>query len=100
MSVAVALDHGDFKREVRAFLQERLPGWLRDKVLRHEPLAKADYLAWQRILLERGWMCGTWPAEYGGPGWTPMQSHIFEEECWLFGAPDVLPFGTKMPGLL
>lgn len=96
MTSDLASVHGQFRREVRSFLDERLPQWLRNKVLSHEPLAKADYLAWQRILLERGWMCGTWPIEYGGPGWTPMQSHIFEEECWLFGAPDVLPFGTKM----
>ena len=96
MTRAAPVDIDRFRREVRDFLKEHLPGWLRDKVLRHEPLVKADYLAWQRVLLERGWMCPTWPTEYGGPGWTPMQTHIFEEECWLFGAPDVLPFGTKM----
>ena len=96
MTSAVPVDSDSFRREARAFLQERLPGWLRDKVLRHEPLVKADYLVWQRILRESGFMCGTWPTQYGGPGWTPMQVHIFEEECWLFGAPDVLPFGTKM----
>lgn len=96
MTSAVPVDSDSFRHEVRTFLHERLPGWLRDKVLRHEPLVKADYLVWQRILLEHGFMCGTWPTQYGGPGWTPMQVHIFEEECWLFGAPDVLPFGTKM----
>ena len=96
MTSAVPVDSDSFRHEARAFLQERLPGWLRDKVLRHEPLVKADYLVWQRILRESGFMCGTWPTQYGGPGWTPMQVHIFEEECWLFGAPDVLPFGTKM----
>ena len=96
MTDASPVDTDRFRREVRGFLKEHLPGWLRDKVLRHEPLVKTDYLAWQSVLLERGWMCTTWPTRYGGPGWTPMQTHIFEEECWLFGAPDVLPFGTKM----
>lgn len=96
MTQASTSDPWAFRREVQAFLGASLPEWLRSKVLRHESLEKKDYLAWQRILLERGWMCASWPLEYGGPGWTPMQTHIFEEECWLSGAPDVLPFGTKM----
>ena len=59
MTRAAPVDIDRFRREVRDFLKEHLPGWLRDKVLRHEPLVKADYLAWQRVLLERGWMCPT-----------------------------------------
>ena len=78
MTRAAPVDIDRFRREVRDFLKEHLPGWLRDKVLRHEPLVKADYLAWQRVLLERGWMCPTWPTEYGGPGRAGRRCrHIF-----------------------
>lgn len=102
MTDAVAIDGAieAFCDEVREFLAARLPAWLRDKVLRHETLVKSDYLAWQAILLERGWMCWTWPARFGGPEFSAMQAHVFEEECWLAGAPDVLPFGHKMLGPL
>ncbi|HBP68024.1 MAG TPA: pimeloyl-CoA dehydrogenase large subunit, partial [Alcanivorax sp.] len=32
----------------------------------------------------------------GGTGWSPIQKHIFEEECAEAGAPTVLPFGVNM----
>ena len=37
-----------------------------------------------------------WPVEHGGTGWSPIQKHIFEEECAEYGAPTVLPFGVNM----
>jgi alkylation response protein AidB-like acyl-CoA dehydrogenase len=51
---------------------------------------------WHRILARRGWVAPGWPREYGGPGWTPVQRHIFEEECARAGTPPVLPFGVNM----
>ena len=89
-----------FREQVRGFLREQLPPALRRKVLDHAVLDKQDYLQWQHILRAQGWMCWTWPTAHGGPGWSAMQSYIFEEECWLAGAPDVLPFGHKMLGPL
>ncbi|MFL6662481.1 MAG: acyl-CoA dehydrogenase family protein, partial [Rhizobacter sp.] len=44
-------------------------------------------IAWTRILHARGWSAPHWPREHGGPGWTPLQRHLFEEECALAGAP-------------
>ena len=37
-----------------------------------------------------------WPKEFGGPGWTAVQKHLFEEECALAGAPRIVPFGPVM----
>ncbi|MCZ2087887.1 MAG: acyl-CoA dehydrogenase family protein [Burkholderiales bacterium] len=84
------------REEVRAFLREALPDTLRAKVLGHAPLTKDDYVSWQRILNARGWLAPAWPVARGGTGWTPRQIYIFEEECWLAGAPEVFAFGPKM----
>ncbi len=85
-----------FRDEVRAFLRAELPAALRDKVLAHAPLGKDDYVAWQKILAARGWLAPAWPQALGGTGWTPRQIYVFEEECWLAGAPEVFAFGPKM----
>ncbi|HSV36314.1 MAG TPA: acyl-CoA dehydrogenase family protein [Ramlibacter sp.] len=88
-----------FRAEVRAVLQAHLP---RDMAHRHalgfHPLPKADLLAWNRILADKGWAAPHWPVEYGGPGWTPIQRHIFEEECRHASAPDLSWQGLRLCG--
>ena len=88
----------DFRREVRAFIEERLPGDLRTKVERFLTLGKDDYLRWQDILAEKGWLVHSWPEEYGGTGWSPVRHYIFEEEMARANAPRIVPFGPKMVG--
>jgi alkylation response protein AidB-like acyl-CoA dehydrogenase len=85
-----------FRDQVRAFLEAELPADLRHKVDNHLRLQKDDYVRWHRILARRGWAAPGWPREYGGPGWTPAQRHIFDEECARAGTPPVLPFGVNM----
>ncbi|MFO7275441.1 MAG: acyl-CoA dehydrogenase family protein [Pseudomonadota bacterium] len=85
-----------FRAEVRAFIERNLPHDIREKVLTGKRLAREDYLRWHRILYERGWSAPSWPKEFGGPGWTPIQQHIFDEECGLAGAPAIIPFGVRM----
>ena len=85
-----------FRDQVRAFLEAALPADLRHKVANHLRLHKDDYVRWHRILARQGWAAPGWPREYGGPGWTPVQRHIFEEECARAGTPTVLPFGVNM----
>jgi len=85
-----------FRDRVRAFLEAELPAALRHKVLSHLRLDKDDYVRWHRTLARQGWAAPGWPAQYGGPGWTPVQRHIFEEECARAGTPPVLPFGVNM----
>ena len=88
----------DFQREVREFIEERLPADIREKVKRFLTLGKEDYLRWQDILAERGWLVYTWPVEHGGTGWSPVQRYIFEEESGRANAPRIIPFGPKMVG--
>ena len=85
-----------FRDRVRAFLDAALPDDLRRKVLGHLRLEKDDYVRWHRILARQGWAAPGWPEAYGGPGWTPVQRHIFDEECARAGTPPILPFGVNM----
>jgi alkylation response protein AidB-like acyl-CoA dehydrogenase len=85
-----------FRAEVRTFVRSHLPAELRHKVLAGERLGKADYLAWHRILFQRGWIAPGWPRAFGGCEWNAMRQHTFEEECALAGAPGILPFGIRM----
>ena len=88
----------DFQHEVRAVIEERLPADIRTKVERFLTLGKDDYLRWQDILAERGWLVYSWPVEHGGTGWSPVQGYIFEEEMGRARAPRIIPFGPKMVG--
>lgn len=85
-----------FRREVEAFLAEHLPQDLSRKVLLGKRLTKADMEAWHAILVAKGWLATSWPAELGGTGWDPIQKHIFDEACAAAGAPRVVPFGVNM----
>ncbi len=87
-----------FRDEVRRFLKDRLPESLAAKVKGGKRLVRADYELWHERLNERGWLAWHWPVEHGGTGWTPIEKHIFEEECVAAGAPRVLPFGLNMLG--
>jgi alkylation response protein AidB-like acyl-CoA dehydrogenase len=89
-----------FRAEVRQFIREHLPPEVSKAIYRLGYLAhgRERTLAWQRALYQRGWSAPNWPREYGGPGWTEMQRHIFEEECWKADAP-VLPInGLSLVG--
>ena len=76
-----------FREEVRAFVREKLPSEIATRVHAGQPASRDDIVTWQRILHGRGWGAPTWPTEYGGTGWSPVQQHIFDEECAAAGAP-------------
>ena len=87
-----------FRTEVLRFLRDKLPQHLSNKVLNSLRLTRADLAEWHGILHAQGWLANHWAKEYGGPGWTPVQKFIFENECALAGAPRVVPFGVNMLG--
>lgn len=87
-----------FREEVRAFLKANLPRDIADKVDQGRDLDREDLLLWQGVLHEKGWLAAAWPREEGGTGWTPVERHIFSEECALAGAPRLPPFGLNMLG--
>lgn len=85
-----------FRDMVRAFLDTNLPADLQKKVRNHLRLSRLDYVRWHQIVAHQGWAAPSWPVEYGGPGWTQTQRHIWEEECGRAGTPQILPFGVNM----
>ncbi len=87
-----------FRTDVQSFLQAKLPADLRAKTFAHQRLKREDYIRWHRILAEQGWGAPTWPKEYGGTGWNPLQRLIFEVESFKAGAPRLVPFGISMIG--
>src|SRR5258708_34124462 len=76
-----------FREEVRAFLRDKLPPPIRDKVLNGFELSREDHLLWQRTLHERGWGGVGWPKEFDGPGWSSVPQYIFKEETAPAGDP-------------
>ena len=87
-----------FQSEVQTFLAENLPDDIAAKVRLGDGLTKDMMDLWHSILNAKGWLATTWPKAFGGPGWTPVQKHIFEEECCRAYAPRIVPFGLNMLG--
>ncbi len=98
MKLEFTAEERAFRDEVRQFLADKLPQELSDKVHNTLHLEREDMVRWQKILYEQGWSADSWPVEYGGTGWSPIQRYLFAEECAIAGAPRVVPFGLKMVG--
>jgi alkylation response protein AidB-like acyl-CoA dehydrogenase len=85
-----------FRDEVRQFMRDQLPQDIAHRVKNGQAMHAEDYTRWQKILYRRGWGAPGWPKQFGGPGWGPVEMHIFDEEAAAAGAPRTLPFGLKM----
>jgi alkylation response protein AidB-like acyl-CoA dehydrogenase len=85
-----------FRQEVRAFVAANLPAEIASKLMGGLHPGRTDVETWTRILHERGWAAYSWPEEHGGPGFSPVERYIFEDECARAGAPELVPFGLKM----
>jgi alkylation response protein AidB-like acyl-CoA dehydrogenase len=85
-----------FREEVRAWVAANLPADISHKVHNALRLTRDDLQRWARILGAKGWLGYGWPKEFGGPGWSAVQRHLFEEECAMAGSPRIVPFGPVM----
>jgi alkylation response protein AidB-like acyl-CoA dehydrogenase len=98
MDLRFTADELAFRDEVRAFIADNLPDDIRERMRLGHPAEKADTIRWQRILNAKGWAAYSWPKEWGGPGWTPVQRMMFLEENQLAPAPDMQVFNNTMIG--
>ncbi|MGB0855190.1 MAG: acyl-CoA dehydrogenase family protein [Pikeienuella sp.] len=98
MDLTYSTEDADFRQEVRDFLASHFPKDLAEKARAEIRFKRDDYIKWQRILYEKGWIAPFWPKEYGGCGWSPVQLNIFDEEVTAVGAPRVMPFGIRLVG--
>jgi alkylation response protein AidB-like acyl-CoA dehydrogenase len=98
MDIEYTAEETAFRDEVRAFVAGNLPKELAARARAMTHVSKEDIVAWHRILHRRGWSAPGWPKEYGGPGWSPIQRHIFDEETAAADAPPLSAFGINMVG--
>ncbi len=96
MDLNFTADELAFRHEIRDWVAANLPAAISHKVHNALHLTRDDMQAWARILGRKGWHGYSWPKQFGGPGWTAVQRHLFEEECALAGAPRIVPFGPVM----
>ena len=96
MDLAFTPEEQKFREEVRAWVRANLPQEIAHKVHNALHLTREDMQRWARILGKKGWLGYGWPKEFGGPGWSAVQKHLFEEETALAGAPRIVPFGPVM----
>lgn len=89
-----------FREEVEAFMAERLPSSLSEKVRLGHQVTKQETLEWHAVLNSVGWLAGEWPRDHGGSGWTKIQRVIFDIAAACAYAPRILPFGVHMLGPL
>ncbi|MDB5956056.1 acyl-CoA dehydrogenase family protein [Ramlibacter sp.] len=96
MDLAFTPEEQKFREEVRAWVRENLPQEIAHKVHNALHLTREDMQRWAKILGKKGWLGYGWPKQFGGPGWSAVQKHLFEEETALAGAPRIIPFGPVM----
>ena len=96
MDLAFTPQEQAFREEIRSWVKANLPAEIAHKVHNALRLSRDDMQRWAKILGKKGWLGYGWPQQFGGPGWTAVQKHLFEEECALAGAPRVVPFGPVM----
>ena len=77
-----------FRAEIRAWLEANLPtGWFEPGFEMPADERKRFNEEWPSRLFEGGWICATWPTEYGGKGLTTMQGVVLSEEFARAKAP-------------
>jgi alkylation response protein AidB-like acyl-CoA dehydrogenase len=98
MGEVASMDQHPFAKEVRDFTEAHLPADIRRKVMMGCPLTREDHMRWQDILAEKRWLVGFWPKEYGGQGWRPLETYLFQEQTSRCGAPTLIPMGINYAG--
>ena len=96
MDLAFTPEEQAFREEIRTWVRANLPEDIAHKVRNDLHLTRDDMQRWAKILGKKGWLGYGWPSEFGGPGWTAVQKHLFEEECALACTPRIVPFGPVM----
>ncbi len=88
MDLAYAVEDEAFRAEIRDWLTSNLPvGWGGDGFEMTPDERRAFNEQWPKKLHLGGWICATWPKEYGGKGLTTMQGVVLAEEFARAKAP-------------
>ncbi|NCW48493.1 MAG: acyl-CoA dehydrogenase [Actinobacteria bacterium] len=120
MDLTYPTDAEEFRAEIRGWLEENLPSrWFEPGFEMTDEERREFNAQWPAKLFSGGWICATWPTEYGGKGLSTMQGVVLAEEFArarapmrgdFFGdtlvGPTLLQWGTEeqkrefLPGIL
>jgi pimeloyl-CoA dehydrogenase large subunit len=98
MDLSFSPEERAFREEMRRFFRTEIPAEIRDRAGRGEHVSKQDLVTVQRAMNRAGIAVPHWPVEWGGKGWTSIQSYIWLEEMQLASVPAPLAFNTSMVG--
>jgi len=88
MDLTYPPDAEEFRGEIRAWLEENLPeGWFDEGFEMTSEERRKFQEDWTQKLFDGGWICASWPTEYGGKGLSIMQNVVLNEEFARAGAP-------------
>lgn len=88
MDLDYSPDVETFRTEITAWLDTNLPdGWGDDDFEMSEEERDAFIESWTVKLFEGGWICASWPTEYGGKGLSTMEAVVLSEEFARRGVP-------------
>lgn len=95
MDLTYSAEHEAFRRELLAFLDANRSEAPKGRGAVQRPSAEA--LAWQELLIERGYAARTIPKAYGGSGAAPdiLRSRIISDAFTSAG----VPLGLQNPGI-
>jgi alkylation response protein AidB-like acyl-CoA dehydrogenase len=88
MDLSYTAEAETFRAEIRDWLTSNLPaGWGDEGFEMTAEERTAFNEQWPKKLFGGGWICATWPEEYGGKGLTTMQGVVLAEEFARLKAP-------------
>ncbi len=88
MDMSYPAEAESFRSEIRSWLEDNLPaGWFDPDFEMSAEERRAFNEQWPAKLYAGGWICATWPEEYGGKGLTTMQGVVLSEEFARAKAP-------------
>ena len=88
MDLAYPQEAEQFRVEIAGWLKENLPdGWGEPGFSMTPEERKAFNEEWTATLYAGGWICASWPTEYGGKGLSLLQQVVLNEEFARVGAP-------------
>lgn len=77
-----------FRSEIRGWLRENLPArWFEPGFDMTAQERSSFNKEWVKRLFDGGWICASWPAEYGGKGLSLMEQVVLNEEFAKAKAP-------------
>src|SRR5918993_2339641 len=81
MDLSYPAEAEQYRKEVRTWLEENLPaGWFDEGFEMSAEERAAFNEQWPAKLYGGGWICATWPTEYGGKGLSTMEGVVVAEE--------------------